>query len=66
MGGVIGTVVSLAINRFLPLSEYSLICGYATFNLSTILILFSGVFITALCVDWSGETVTFCNVNYDW
>ena len=61
MGGTATTLISLVIDHFLPFSQHSIVCGPATVHLSTLLILFSGIFITFLCVDLS--MVTFCPIK---
>ena len=50
-GGTLGTLLSLAIDHLFPSGLQLIHCGFVTFQLSALLILLSGVFITTLLVD---------------
>ena len=54
-GGTFGTLLSLAVNHLFPFGLQSIHCGLVTFQLSALLILLSGVFITILLVDWQAD-----------
>ena len=60
-GGIVATILSLAIDRLFPFSELTIRCGPTVLQLSAVLTILSGIFITTLLVDWDGVTINSDN-----